>query len=157
MSRSLRRREEERTNRGPPIVRFERETSEEPRIIAHEVLNDRSLMNSRSFREPQAGRAKVAKSIIFPMISPFVQHELAGFKTRTLSRKRAWTFKKNIHGEPRVIFDAVNMQNYTNCHFRVFTASKYNTNYISISASILLYYYVSNINLRKLIFELRKL
>lgn len=45
-------------------MRLERETSEEPRIITHEVLNDRSLMNSRSFREPQAGRAKVAESII---------------------------------------------------------------------------------------------
>jgi len=37
---------------GAPIGRFERGISEEPRVIAHEVPNDRSLMNSRSFRKP---------------------------------------------------------------------------------------------------------
>lgn len=124
MSRSLRRREEKRTNRELPIARFGRETSEESRIIAHEVLNNRSLMNSRSFREPQAGRAKVAESIIRPTVSPFVQRELAGLETRTLSRKRARTFQKNIHGEPRNF-------RYCSCAklhqlFRVFTPSKHN-------------------------------
>lgn len=61
-------------------MRSERETSEETRIIIHEVLNDRSLMNSRSFREPQAGRAKVAVSIIqLNHLSSFVQHEAFGW------------------------------------------------------------------------------
>lgn len=135
MSRSLRRREEKRTNRELPIARFERETSEEPRIIAHEVLNNRSLMNSRSFREAQAGRAKVAESIIRPTISPFVQHELAGSETRTLSRKRARTFRKNIHGEPRNFRCCRCAKLHQLYQSRVFTASRYNYKRI-ISISI---------------------